>query len=319
MESVCTFVSSRGLLKSTGIHNREIRSSDPTLEREEFAKMTLGSIVYICNSAIKTFVQEIMPTVKDPFVLVSGDSDNDMPYGVLSEAEFAGFVEDNRLQHWFCQNLLITHPKMTPIPIGLDYHTMSKVGEPHPWGTGCTPLEQEAILKRCVLESPPAEERYLQCYSNFHHKAWGIGERGDRKEVVEKVSKEIVFYDPSYTPREVGWNRQSFFRFVLSPKGGGYDCHRTWEAICLGCIPIVKRSGLSPLYDDLPVLQVNDWSEVTGGLLYKTIDEFHTREFNLEKVKLDYWSQLFRYQSKQCFIKGLTAAMLQGAERLQPV
>ena len=28
-------------------------------------------------------------------------------------------------------------------------------------------------------------------------------------------------------------------RFVLSPPGHGLDCHRTWEAILLGAIPIV--------------------------------------------------------------------------------
>lgn len=303
MEGFCKYVSSRGLLRSTGIHNQTVASSSTTLEKEQFAKMDKGSIVYVCNSAIGTFVREILPTVKEPFVLVSGDSDNDMPYGVLNESEFQTFVNDSRLQHWFCQNLTLQHPKMTCMPIGLDYHTMSKVGEPHPWGMGCTPLEQESILVKAKLESPPLEERYLYCYSNFHHKNWGIGERGDRKEVVEKVGKEIVFYDPSYTPREIAWNRQSHFMFVLSPKGGGYDCHRTWEALVLGCIPIVKRSGLSQLYDDLPILQVDDWADVTGGLLNKTFRDFQTRTFNVQKLTLDYWKNLFLEQSKQCFMR----------------
>lgn len=301
MEDQCIFVSSRGLLKSTQIRNRVIASSNPNLDREEFAKITRGSIVYVCNSAIGTFVREILPTVREPFVLVSGDSDNDMPYGVLSEAEFGAFVTDPRLQHWFCQNLLISHPKMTPIPIGLDYHTMSKVGEPHPWGMGCLPLDQEAVLQKCRQDAPPQDERYLNCYSNFHHKQWGIGERGDRQEVVAKVNKDIVFYDPSYTPRDVAWNRQSFFLFVLSPKGGGYDCHRTWEALCLGCIPIIKKTGLSPLFEGLPVLQVNDWTEVTPSLLQKTREEFQGKSFQREKLTLAYWVGLFQEQSKKCF------------------
>jgi hypothetical protein len=33
------------------------------------------------------------------------------------------------------------------------------------------------------------------------------------------------------------------YAFVASPYGGGPDCHRTWEALILGCIPIVKSSG----------------------------------------------------------------------------
>lgn len=290
-------------MRSTGIRNATVQSSSTVLESESFAKMERGSIVYVCNSAIPNFVRTVMPTVKEPFVLVSGDSDNDMPYGVLSETEFDQFINDARLQHWFCQNLLITHPKMTHMPIGLDYHTMSKVGEQHPWGVGATPQEQEVTLMKAIEEAPQFPNRYLYCYSNFHHKIWGIGERGDRKDVVEKVNKDIVMYDPTFTPRDIAWNRQSYFMFVLSPKGGGYDCHRTWEALCLGCIPIVKRSGLSPLFDGLPVLQVNDWSEVTGGLLAKTLQEHQTKTYTLEKLTLAYWQNLFAQQSKACFLE----------------
>ncbi|MGK4301821.1 hypothetical protein, partial [Klebsiella pneumoniae] len=32
--------------------------------------------------------------------------------------------------------------------------------------------------------------------------------------------------------------------FVLSPPGMGQDCYRTWEAIFMGSIPIVKSSTL---------------------------------------------------------------------------
>ena len=44
------------------------------------------------------------------------------------------------------------------------------------------------------------------------------------------------------------------YKFILSPPGAGFDCHRTWEALYLGAIPIVKTSSLDPLYKDLPVV-----------------------------------------------------------------
>jgi tRNA U38,U39,U40 pseudouridine synthase TruA len=34
------------------------------------------------------------------------------------------------------------------------------------------------------------------------------------------------------------WRRHGGFAFVISPPGHGLDCHRTWEALALGCIPI---------------------------------------------------------------------------------
>jgi hypothetical protein len=51
--------------------------------------------------------------------------------------------------------------------------------------------------------------------------------------------------------------------FVASPHGNGLDCHRTWEALALGCIPIVKRSPIDKVFQGLPVWIVGSWKEVT--------------------------------------------------------
>lgn len=51
--------------------------------------------------------------------------------------------------------------------------------------------------------------------------------------------------------------------FVASPPGNGLDCHRTWEAIYLGSVPIVLRGTLAAsLIDDLPIVAVDQWDEV---------------------------------------------------------
>ena len=41
-------------------------------------------------------------------------------------------------------------------------------------------------------------------------------------------------------------------KFALSPGGTGPDTYRTWEALLVGTIPIVKTSQLDNLYSDLP-------------------------------------------------------------------
>jgi len=48
-----------------------------------------------------------------------------------------------------------------------------------------------------------------------------------------------------------------------APRGAGMDCHRTWEALALLTIPIVKRSPLDPAFQGFPVAMVEDWDEVT--------------------------------------------------------
>ena len=93
--------------------------------------------------------------------------------------------------------------------------------------------------------------------------------------------------------RTISWNTQIKYAFVVSPFGNGYDCHRTWEALILGCIPIVKSSGLDNLYEGLPVLIVQDWNDITEKLLMKVITEFKHKhekgEFNYDKLTLKYW------------------------------
>ena len=300
MENECKYVCSRGFLKSCDVHVPNPQSSTTQLDPAIYSKIQRGSTVYVCNSAIRTFRDTILPMISVPFVLVSGDSDIDMPGTVFSNTEFDTFIQDPRIVHWFCQNLMITHPKMTHLPIGLDYHTLSKVGEAHPWGMGKRPVDQEKDLDTAIQEAPPIVQRHIHCYSNFHHATFAIGSRGDRKEVVEKVPKDIVFYDPVFTSRDIAWNHQSFFCFVLSPRGGGYDCHRTWEALLLGCIPIVKSSGLDRLFDGLPVLIVKEWSDLNKDLLVQFLIRYSTTSYQKEKLLLSYWVDQFRQKSLQC-------------------
>ena len=111
----------------------------------------------------------------------------------------------------------------------------------------------------------------------------------DRKDAYENIDKELVYYEPCEVKRFISWKKQTTYAFVLSPHGNGLDCHRTWEALCLGCIPIVKTSPLDNMYDGLPVLVVNDWKDITIELLQNTVDNYKDRPFIYEKLSLSYW------------------------------
>jgi hypothetical protein len=76
---------------------------------------------------------------------------------------------------------------------------------------------------------------------------------------------------------------------VVSPPGEGLDCHRTWEALCLGCIPILISTPLDDMFEGLPVLIVKSWSDVTRELLDRTVSEYSKKEWCLDKLYLNYW------------------------------
>ena len=293
-ESKNTFISSRGILKSCDWFSTNPQSSvDRLLNYPPLHPAAPGQIrtFYICSSAIPSFIKHIVPNLKKPFILVGGDCDEAIPNDIFpSFKEFNEFINNTNLVHWFSQNLVVSHPKMSAIPIGLDYHTISRQGA---WGEPATlPAVQEEQLINTKKKSVPFWERTNKCYANFHfsmNAKYGF----DRRDAIQQISKELVFYEPKHVRRSLSWEKQTHFAFVLSPHGNGYDCHRLWEALVLGCIPIVKTSALDGLYEDLPVLIVKQWSDITKKLLENTIKAFKEKhqanEFNYDKLTLKYW------------------------------
>jgi hypothetical protein len=291
-ENACKYVNSRGLLKSCNIHSRRPISSIQQMIEYDFKDIKDGSSLYVASSALKHFVAYILPVLTHKVVIVSGDCDetcwNDL---FTSYKDFLAFIENDKIIHWFSQNCIAVHPKLTQMPIGLDYHTMSNN---HPkWGPKLKPVEQEKVLNE-IISSPnikPFWEREIKCYSNFHFcmtTRFGY----DRQDALKNIPKDLVYYEPVHLLRQDSWNNQIKHAFVISPHGGGLDCHRTWEALVLGCIPIVKTSGLDSLYRDLPVLIVKDWSDVTDSLLQSTVRDFRDRVFNYDRLLLSYWVKL---------------------------
>jgi hypothetical protein len=82
------------------------------------------------------------------------------------------------------------------------------------------------------------------------------------------------------------------YSFVLSPFGNGIDCIRTFEALCLGCIVIMKKSFLDIIYEDLPILIVNEWEDINEKLLNDTLILYSKKQFNYDKLKINYWIKL---------------------------
>ena len=271
-----TFISSRGIMQSCDWFSKNPISSISKIENYpdiDTIKHIKNPIIYVCGSAIAHF-RTMMPSF--PFILVTGDCDETIPQDVMND--FDSFISNSNILHWFSQNMTINHPKVTKIPIGMDYHTFLKDQSPN---------EQEKSLN--TIQRKPFHEREIKCYSNFHFQM-NTKYGQDRKDALAQIPKNLVYYEKKSVPRLQTWNTQKDYAFIISPHGGGYDCHRLWEGLILGCIPIVKTSPIDSLYHDLPVLIVNQWSDITKELLENTIKEFKDKTFNYNKLTLSYWA-----------------------------
>lgn len=302
-ETACRWISSRGILKSCERKNRVPESSTRRIDADILDGIEDYTIIHICSFlTITRFVKEFVPKLKNKIILVTNDSDFDSPIfdkpefpvgpgDEIAKDEIRAFLDSDLCVHWFTQNCTLKHPKVTPIPIGMDYHTFSFI-EP--------PVIQEKRINVTHSISKPYYERKLKCYGNFHFTIHGKYYTQDRIDCVQGIPSHLIDYEPHQVQRPDTWRRQIEYAFVPSPAGGGMDCHRTWEALLLGCIPIVRRFNVphDNLYDDLPVLIVDKWSDVTEELLQKTVNEFRQKSFKFEKLKLQYWIDIIRSYKK---------------------
>jgi hypothetical protein len=294
MEQFTTIISSRGLLKSTGAHNGRPVSSQALIDADLLVRHRPGSSIYVCSDALPEFASRLMPQLQAPFTLVSGDSDLSIAPSTIGDAVFRGILENPLCTAWFAQNAQAEHAKLHSLPIGLDYHTMWEY--PGRWGlSAVAPMAQERQLLDTWARSPELPQRYLAAYCNWTHAL----DRGDRRECLERIDGKIRFTEQQFVPRASSWARQSECLFVVSPEGAGMDCHRTWEAFLLGCIPIVKRNALAPLLAKLPTLIVDDWAEVRRDNLERHLAEIANKTFDFSILFRDTWVRRIHGHSDQ--------------------
>ena len=297
METQCQYVSSRGIMKSCDLY-----SSKPYSSTRYCTNLTIFSlstnhpqIIYVCSSAIPHFYNTILPNITDKFILVSGDCDETIPNDLYNKMDVEGFLNHNMLIKWYCQNWIGSHAKVEIMPIGLNYHTMTYQNSV--WGSKTSPLDQEKLLINIIKKSQHFSKRQIKCYANFH---FAISTRygSDRTNAIKNIPTSLMFYEPVKINRLHTWLVQSKYAFVISPAGDGYDCYRTWEALCLGCIPIIKKNAISKLFMELPVLIVNDWTDVNEELLINTVHKFKDKQFNMDKLTLKYWTNLIKINAE---------------------
>lgn len=116
-----------------------------------------------------------------------------------------------------------------------------------------------------------------------------------RNEIIKKLeNNQIPFTLESNLSFENYVLNMSKHKFVLSPPGNGIDCHRTWESLYLGCIPIVIKDYIYDNWKDLPILQVDDYSNIKINELF----DFLNKKFSYEKITIKYWQSLIKNDLK---------------------
>lgn len=279
-----------------------------TLNLEVMAKeVQKNDIIFVKTDFLSLFFKKIHPHIQAPYVLITHNSDKPIP------GRFASYLNSDKLIAWFGINIDTTpqnpreaffsiclnkknyvirippllfpitnriihlkewkHPKLIIIPLGIANHY---------WPHG-----NKETFERAMKEKQLSSKKHL-VYLNVD-----ISSNPEkRKPVVDFFKDEAFVYATSKKPIKEYLQDLSFCEFVISPQGNGWDCHRTWEALMMGAIPIIPRSPIKDLYIDLPVIMIDSWTEVTSAFLQKSEANLKKKQCNSEKLYFDYWWNL---------------------------
>ena len=273
-----TTISSRALARSCDFYPKHdgaaLFKNDCTgFIPDHYNGLSNGSIVYVPTSCLKAWYEHIGVKIKElgiKIVLVTGGSVYGAPreISILSQTNMYAKMAP-MLSAWFTQNLDVSGvPGMFPIPVGVDFHhllTDVDTRKFFKWlGPKQTVSEQDEELIEIRDEAPDWDEREDKGYCFFQFQLFERHNR-DRHVALEELPAENddLVYAPERSKRTETWKEMTKYKYIISPHGNGLDCYRTWEAIELGCIAVVKRSTLSDsgLYNDLPVIILDSWKE----------------------------------------------------------
>ena len=214
------------------------------LTERDVERVSSARVVFVYTHELRPFLDHIWPRLEgDGYVLVTHNSDYEADDSYLPWLDATG----DKLGRWFAQNVTVRHDKLEPLPIGIANRM---------WKHGNLRALERAAAR---AERPKDGLVFLHFNPRTH---------AQRQKVWETLRESFPDLPPAAPPgRRFKPYLQDLarHRFCVCPRGNGIDCHRVWECLYLGVVPIVERSAHTELWEQrgVPLLLVDDWAEVT--------------------------------------------------------
>ena len=255
---------------------------------EDFFNSIISEQDYICgNSFIYTSSPPSIQFCKTDFI--STFVNKEVKYFITHNSDYEINQQllnlGPKFQKWFCQNKNINDNRFISIPIGLENFEscLSYKGE---FGKHATlPINGFQKKEYISFLSSNYNTHNNLVYLNFNTTTYP----SERNHVKNVFSNEPWVFKQDNVHWKTYYDSLSNSKFCFSPRGNGIDCHRTWEALYLRTIPIIKKEFYIQEFSDLPILFIDDWSQITESYLLEKYEEFKNINFNLDKLKLSYW------------------------------
>lgn len=223
-------------------------------------------IIFVKTDFLSEFLKKYFPKFSNKIILITHNSD----YPITKK--FITFIENDKLDVWFAQNIEFVHPKLIPIPIGfMNTHFNINYYE---------------ILHKYREKTKPWNQRNILLYINFNT-ATNKKSRDKYISYFEKIKGTKI------NKKRLGFN--AYFedlnnsKFVLCPKGNGLDTQRYYETVLMGAIPIVESSALDSIYNNSTSLILPSFENLNEKILKNP--EVYIKDMNFSKniIYMEYW------------------------------
>ena len=237
-----------------------------------------------------------------PYVLITADHwDTLSGCATGSPGAPHALLASSALAAWWGIFPGVVHEKFRPLPLG------PKWEEQHYELFTEDTSARYALLSSNLLHEARQERRRL-VHAKFHTGTTDnplVQEhQGDRVRAAAAVaaldagSEDIDGFVPSHDYlRGMGASH-----FAVCPPGSAPDTHRLWEALYLRTVPIVRRyPPLSPILDSLPVLQLDDWADMTQEYLHAQIAPLREKmeRWDGKELSRSYWLRSIRHHGSR--------------------
>lgn len=223
-----------------------------------------------------------------PCILITSDGDRSVPSSYDKNICLKILYHKN-IKKWYTQNYdkSIVHAKLGHYPIGFDLHT-------NMWLINNSVSEKINFMINCRNKYNTNARISNKIFSDTHH----CISHPIRYEIYNIIKNNPIFV--------LSERRKPFidiikdynkYNFVISPRGNGLDCHRTWELFLAGVIIITITSTLDDMFinNNLPVVILQDLNELKN-ITNNKLNEWYKININkttinniFPKLTYNYW------------------------------
>jgi len=182
--------------------------------------------------------------------------------------------------------------KIFAINVPDDFRNHSKI-VPLPYGVGTDPTRIKAAVARkanCTTEDPT--EPLLVAFGLNDPQKMVL-----RQRVLAQLRAAGSFGATAHlhkVPPDQWVEQVLAHRFNAAPPGGrgrAMDTWRFWETLALGRVPVAESVVPPSLYADLPVVEVENWTNITFAHLSKEWAALARRRYNLQRLHILWWAR----------------------------